>query len=394
VTEQPRYDEGTLRKVTALAARLQSQKQETLTAREIEAVGAEVGLEIPFIRQALAQIASRRPRLRAAEGHRSKTEFRSVLLAWGGALLWGALAYLPWTYTGLTTFFAFSSPVPLALLLGYTAGQRRAGFMAGLALAVALAPTLYRLSFAFNLARSHDEPWARDMALVYSFWYVIGGGLLAGLLGWQGARLREQSLPAAPTRPTVSRQDLSGLLFALQSQLEGEKRHRAFLSMDVVGSSAMKREAPGLAVEHSFGQCREWVAQAVHHHGGEMHSATGHGVMAIFPTDASAVRAARQLLEELPRFNQEQNRLPTPFQLRCGISAGDIAIEEGTPLGHLHSPVIDRAAALQKQAEPGSLVVSGEVAAAALVELGNLASLPEPVAGEPAFVWQPAPTRA
>jgi hypothetical protein len=61
VTVERRYDEGTLRKVTALAARLQSEKQETLTAREIEAIGAEAGLEPAFIQQALAQVIGGQP---------------------------------------------------------------------------------------------------------------------------------------------------------------------------------------------------------------------------------------------------------------------------------------------------------------------------------------------
>ena len=40
-----RYDPDTLRKVTALAARLQSEHQEKLTMRDMEQIGAEVGLE-------------------------------------------------------------------------------------------------------------------------------------------------------------------------------------------------------------------------------------------------------------------------------------------------------------------------------------------------------------
>jgi hypothetical protein len=70
------------------------------------------------------------------------------------------------------------------------------------------------------------------------------------------------------------------------------------------------------------------------------------------------------------------------------VSAGEVALEEGMPLGHLQSPVIDRAAVLQKHAEPGDILVGGEVTAAALVELGGLAPLPEPVAGETAFSWR------
>jgi class 3 adenylate cyclase len=214
------------------------------------------------------------------------------------------------------------------------------------------------------------------------------GGPIAGSLGWWGAKIREQYFPLPSAKQPVARQGLLNLLFTLQRQLEGQKQHRAFLSVDVAGSSEIKRSAPELAVELPFGQYRAWVEEVVRAHGGEMQCTAGDGVMAIFPTDVGAVRAARQLQEQLPRFNAEQNRLAQPIRIRCGISAGEVAIEQGTPLGHLQSLVIDRAAALQKRAEPGDIVVSSEVAGVALIELGTLAPLPETVAGEPAFASQ------
>jgi hypothetical protein len=70
------------------------------------------------------------------------------------------------------------------------------------------------------------------------------------------------------------------------------------------------------------------------------------------------------------------------------VSAGAVAIEEGTPLGHLQSAVIDQAAVLPKRAAPGEILVSGEVSAAVLAELDRAAPVPEPVAGEPAFSWR------
>src|SRR5205807_8267276 len=68
-----RYDSATLRKVTALAARLQSAHHETLTAPEIEAIGTEVGLEPAFTRQALAQMTAAQPAATTAPA--GKTEF-------------------------------------------------------------------------------------------------------------------------------------------------------------------------------------------------------------------------------------------------------------------------------------------------------------------------------
>ncbi|MCW3055885.1 MAG: hypothetical protein JWN14_5055, partial [Chthonomonadales bacterium] len=51
-----RYDPETIRKVTALAARLQREHQDTLTAGEMESIGLEVGLQPAFIPQAISNL--------------------------------------------------------------------------------------------------------------------------------------------------------------------------------------------------------------------------------------------------------------------------------------------------------------------------------------------------
>jgi class 3 adenylate cyclase len=372
ISAEPRYDVGTLRKVAALATRLQGQHQETLTAQEIVAVGAEAGLKPAFIRQALAQLTAEQPRPLAAQP--SKPEFWSRFAAFTIPLWWGALAAAAGRSDAAVVMILLA-PWPLAALLGFLAARKKAGLTAGIELILILNVVLIGIA-------THGEAGALPL-----FYFLIGAPL-AGGLGWLGASLRERHLPRPLMTPSVSRQGLLNLLFTLQRQLEGQKQRRTFLSVDVVGSSEMKRSAPELAVEHAFGLYRIWMEGVVRAHGGEMESAAGDGVMAIFPTDAGALKAARQLQEELPRFNQAQSHLPQPFHIRCGVSAGEVAIEEGMPLGHLHSPVIDRAAALQKRAAPGDIVVSGEVTATALVELGGLAPLSDPIAGEPAFSWQ------
>jgi class 3 adenylate cyclase len=387
---EARYDVETLRKVTALASRLQSRTQEALTAREMEVIGAEVGLEPGFIQQALAQLAAEQTRTGPPTSR--QTELWSLVGAGGGALLWGLigiiLAGLP-VHPIISACFSLLAPAAVAALLGFMAGTKKAGFAIGALSFLAMAPTFFRLLFWLSDSSSRFiEPSVPFFTAVYT----VLGSLLGGWLGAQGAKLRQQRFPAFSIYPSLPRTSLLQLLFTLQRQLEGQKQHRAFLSVDVVGSSEMKRSAPELAVEYSFGQYRAWVEEVVRAHDGEMQSAAGDGVMALFPTDSGALRAARQLQEGLPRFNAEQTRLPLPFRLRCGVSAGEVAMEEGTPLGHIQSPVIDRAAALQKRAEPGAVDVSGELAATALVELGQLVPLRETVADEPAFSWRPGQT--
>lgn len=386
--DEPRYDAETLRKVTALAARLQDETAEKLSARDIEAIGAEVGLEPAYIQQALAQLAPEPAAPVSTRNLPSRTELGSLVAAWSGLLLWSIFSLFvttTWVHPLLFTLFTLVFPAGLAALLGFLAGNRKAGFFIGFGALLAMAPAFFRLlHFWFT---GSGSGYVHPNEPLGTLLYVLLGGPLAGWIGVQGAKLREHYFPATPDAP-LSRTARLQLLFTLQRQLENGKQHCAFLSVDVVGSSAMKQHAAELAVEHSFGQFRAWVESGVHAHGGAVQSAAGDGAMCLFANDADALRAARQLLEELPRFNQERNRLPTPFRIRCGVSAGEVALEPGMPLGHLQSAVVDRAASLQKQAEPDEIVLSDEVAGAALVELGPLTPAPEPVAGRRAFRWR------
>jgi class 3 adenylate cyclase len=321
---EPRYDPGTVRKVAALAARLQSRQQETLTGQEMEAIGEEVGLEPSFIRQALARFTRTRP----ARGAHVLRERPRPLQGQAVAKAWWAAG---WTIPLISTILA--------------------------------------------------SQWAHGAVPGAMFFLGLAVYIATGIILSHGPE-------EAASRQEVSRTTLLEMLFTLQKTLEGQKQHRAFLSVDVVDSSEMKRDAPELAVEYSFGQYRRWVEERVRESGGEMQSAAGDGVMCVFPTDLGAVRAARELQEGLARFNAEQNRLPTPFRIRCGASTGEVAMEPGVPIGHLYSAVIDRAAALQKRAEAGDILVSAEMAGAAALELGNLTPLPEAIGGEPAFSWR------
>jgi class 3 adenylate cyclase len=116
-------------------------------------------------------------------------------------------------------------------------------------------------------------------------------------------------------------------------------------------------------------------------------------MMCVFRDEPSALRAARELQGSIDGFNSARNRLGQPFTIRCGVTSGTVALEPGTPIGHLNSPVLDRAAALQKRAAPGDIVVGAEVAAAALVELGAVAALPDTLNGERVFSWRAAAPR-
>jgi len=333
---ETRYDPAMMGKVAAMAQRLQARHQDQLTAREMEEIGAEVGLEPSFVRAALRRMTEKPAQAMQAVqtlpdriSRLSTRQLQAISKAW-----WSAGWTLPFVL--MMALGAFTDFGP----------QMTGGFFTG---------------------------W-----LIY-----IGGGVYFSHMAGDS----EAPKALEPSRP-VSRTQMLEALFSLQRQLEGQKQYRAFLSVDVVGSSNMKRGAPELAVEYSFNQFRIWVEYVVRSCGGEMQSAAGDGMMCVFHRDVDAVRAARALFDGLHRFNAEHNRLPVPFDLRCGVSAGHVAMEPGTPLGYLHSPVIDRAAALQKHAQPGMVVVGSEVTGAALAQLDSVSALPDPGDGQPAFCWQ------
>jgi class 3 adenylate cyclase len=178
------------------------------------------------------------------------------------------------------------------------------------------------------------------------------------------------STPISPVSDNnFSRQELLAQLFALQKSLEESRVQRSFLSIDVVGSSQIKRNNPPLAVEYSFGQYQHWIESIVHAEDGKMQSAAGDGVMCIFNDDVAAVRAATHLLGDIAHFNATQNHCQTPFQIRCGVSTGEVPA--GTEIGKLQSAALDSAAILQKNAAPNTLAIASDASEEALSYVGK-----------------------
>lgn len=360
-----RYDSSVLRKVVDLATRLKSQREETLTGRQIEAIGAELDLEPELIRQALARVVAEHPQ--PPRRSREQSQLRSLAAAFMLPVLWGLLAFVWRGDTALLLLFSLIGLLPAAGFLGFLTGKKDLAALFATELVLALAPATFPFCFIHV-----------PLAWPFARWAAL-----------RGADLRQEHCPGSLGDRSVSRHDLLQQLFEIQGHLETQKLRRAFLSVDVVGSTAMTMSAPELEVEFSFGEFRRWAQDIISHHGGELQSAAGDGVMCSFEDDAAAVRAACELQTGLPEFNASRNRLPQPFQIRCGISAGEVAIEKGAGLRDVQSPAIYRAAMMQKRAEPGDIVVSTEVAGSAILELNALAPLTDTTSEEPsAFSWR------
>lgn len=521
--EEGRYDSATTEKIIRIASRLDSENRETLSVPEIEQIAKEVGIEAAYVREALKKVAEEkvnrrlgrreRPEETTAAGGHSKAEFWSTVAAFLIPLAWASIAFFV-SGGDVTTakFFTMMAPLPLALLIGFIAGNRKVGFFASLVLVLALWPALDKVlatertlvlkntsrpvvdmsngGISINLPpelmdkmrngefqalgqemgalqtriteiekvlanknlpaaekaklsaemaaaqRRSDEIKAQFKEMGKDFAeleklgeafdegfplgptvpnaptppgttvvtntsesnedalapLLIFGSIFAGILGVVGAgvRIRQFPFPGATPKTVPAAGDRGQMLdqyFELQSKLHGQKRRLAFLSVDVSDSTGMKHHQEELLVEHSFSRYTRWVADVAARFGGEIQAAAGDGVMCAFPDEASALRAAVALQQGITEFNSTHNRLPRPFLIRCGVSAGEVPWEPGTPIGLLQSPVIDRAAAMQKVAAPESIVVSQEVEEIARVELGELNPMPGPIAGVSASTW-------
>lgn len=504
--QERRYDPETLRKVTALATRLQHDHHETLTAREMEAIGVEVGLEPEFIHQAIAQLEEEHARMeqerkrqeeeeqqeeqlaeQRSKLHRNavltgtvqhtetsatKSEFYSVCAALAVPMLFGFLAYYfksgtmsgalgIYPRTGVMQMFTLVAPLPLALMQGFAVGKKRVGFIAAATLILALAPTVPFISASSpeQYQEILRDTWGHLPEMML---YMMMALPVAGALGVVGAWIRQyyfpfsgrkseadsQKKPIQHKEYAVSRPEMVSLLStmqpphsasmgqappqfyaqvqqpytqvphnahvypAIQTQPQSayvpaqkalhqqtapqhtqalpyaqtritapvaqQTARRTYVSVDVAELAELRQSATLVAVDYSFGQLRAWIEEIVRGCGGELQAGSDGSLLTAFPTDGQAVRAARLMQERLPQFNQSLNRLPKPFRLRCGISAGEIGA----------AAPIARSQALLRTAGGGDTLVSSELGAAALAELGQLTPLPGSLMGDMAFVWR------
>jgi class 3 adenylate cyclase len=338
-----RYDAESAQKIVLLAGKLQSQyqRQETMSVEQIETLAVEVGVEPRYVREALEAAEKEETRKENLQQLQNITNQTSVVTKTGLSQLWQTLIDIKPVYWWSIAWIM----IPIA----------------------------------HNFERIIR--FRGDLEELFLFLYV-GFGIFLSI---QAKNKREKSKNRVLIQQTegVSRQELLEQLFAIQRELEGARVRRAFLSLDVVHSTQMKQENSELKVEYSFGQYQQWVREIVESEGGKFQSAAGDGVMCVFDSDLAAIRAGQRLLQDLSRFNNTQNQCKTPFQIRCGVHAGDVVIEEGGTIGSLQSPVLDYTAALQKQASPNSLAASGSLTEPALARIGQGSTNHEAV-----FLWK------
>ena len=144
----------------------------------------------------------------------------------------------------------------------------------------------------------------------------------------------------------------------LSDLLQLSSRTGTFMSVDVVGSTAIKTGQNEQDIIYTFLAYHKLVSDLAYVHHGEVTNITGDGMMCRFQRAEDAAGLAQNLLADLASFNKKQNRLTTPLSLRIGVHTGQVYESESLGSGQLISKTLDIAAKLQQDAEPNHALFS------------------------------------
>ncbi len=179
--------------------------------------------------------------------------------------------------------------------------------------------------------------------------------------GTQAAATLDKGFKSFENAKSVDRSELLRAFAEAKKKLDAFGREVAFLSIDVVGSTAMKEREENAAIQYDFAEYRKMVEGVFDIHGILKTAWTPDGVMACFPTIDQAVRAGKDVILALGAFNQNVKLMRENFAVRCGVNAGYVHFDESTPLAAMSDRVIDIAGHMQKYAEPNSVAVARKV---------------------------------
>ncbi|MBX3095301.1 MAG: adenylate/guanylate cyclase domain-containing protein [Fimbriimonadaceae bacterium] len=184
---------------------------------------------------------------------------------------------------------------------------------------------------------------------------AAGGAALGGLVQAGATAFRRR---LGLKDPASQRRELLEKLLAIQEELKAVERYVTFVSVDVVGSTRIKKESDTLSAEYSFNEYHQFIETLTRRHGGRVHSTAGDGVTAAFDTPENAFRASRAMLAGLFEFNAFRNKTGHDFDLRIGIHTGTVMAPDQDVKQVNFASVIDIAAHMQKCAPNGTLAIS------------------------------------
>ena len=134
---------------------------------------------------------------------------------------------------------------------------------------------------------------------------------------------------------------------------QAELATRAILFTDMVGSTELR---VGLGEDRADALRRahdEMIGRAVEAHRGVLLRWTGDGVKAAFPTSSAAVAAAIEMQRAVRSYGRRKDAV-APFQIRIGVSVGEVSNEDGDD----HGVAVIEAARLEALAAPGEILAT------------------------------------
>ena len=159
----------------------------------------------------------------------------------------------------------------------------------------------------------------------------------------------------------ADREELLALFAETKRKLSGMGRELAFLAVDIAGSTQMKVGEEQESIEHDFKQYKIFATEIFQANGVVKTAWTPDGVMACFSNIDTAMKAGKDIIRGLERFNREVKLMKTDFTVRCGVNAGYVYMDDSVPLEEVSDRVIDIAGHMQKYAEPNTVAVAKTV---------------------------------
>jgi class 3 adenylate cyclase len=198
---------------------------------------------------------------------------------------------------------------------------------------------------------------------------------------------------AAPTATKVESEKARAQLYKEYHQIEqalseAKRKRCTFLSIDVVGSTAIKSGETEIAVTSTFRAYENLLRRIFKATHSWKEAWTPDGVMICFLNLSDGIKAGQAILRQLPAFNERNNRLKGKFDVRCGVNEGEVVIFEDSAVEKLVEPTIDVAGHMQKYATPGTLLLSKEVYDA-LEDRSGFRPTGQEVDGYATYEWSP-----
>jgi class 3 adenylate cyclase len=163
---------------------------------------------------------------------------------------------------------------------------------------------------------------------------------------------------------TASRKDREALLkefIIIKKQLETMGRDLAFLSVDIVSSTEMKKKEDPIVVGYDFAEYRKFAEGKLNAYGCIKSTWTPDGLMACFNTVEEAVKTAQAMINGLKDFNKSVKTMKGNFAIRCGVNAGYLLFDDTLPLEEISDRVIDIAGHMQKNARPNTIFLAKNI---------------------------------